>query len=227
LTRTPSSTCCFVDGKSLETSTIPISAGLLVDVDAYFGSLGDFRQGNVEPIIEQMADAAFTAITNATDMLSDLDAIAGEWRDRITARSDGTLWRLAELLMRQPGVQSTLSKKHLESRGRGIGRRVPTLLHDLQPAPYGPGHHALDWRAVDCCTNPADGHLPGMGDLPGLLGVFEEIPVVAGVVLGHQIGSEVDAHSFLLDSKRGLGCCSPSTASDLVKQECLRWLSGG
>jgi Fic family protein len=86
--------------------TVPISAGLLVDVDAYFDSLGDFRQGNIEPIVEQMTDAAFTAIGNATEMLSDLDAIAGEWRDRITARSDSTVWRLAELLMRQPGVNS-------------------------------------------------------------------------------------------------------------------------
>ncbi len=81
---------------------------MLVDVDADSGSLGDYRQGNIEPIIEQMPDAAFTAIDHATDMLSDLDAIAGEWRDRITARSDSTVWRLAELLMRQPGVNSNV-----------------------------------------------------------------------------------------------------------------------
>jgi len=88
--------------------TVPISAGLLVDVDAYFDSLGDYRQGNIEPIIEQMTDAAFTAIGNATEMLSDLDSIADEWRDRIIARSDSTVWRLAELLMRQPGVNSNV-----------------------------------------------------------------------------------------------------------------------
>jgi len=93
--------------------TVPISAGLLVDVDAYFGSLGDYRQGNIEPIIEQMTDAAFTAIGNATDMLSNLDAIADEWRDRITARSDSTVWRLAELLMRQPGVNSNVVEEAL------------------------------------------------------------------------------------------------------------------
>ncbi len=88
--------------------TVPISAGLLVDVDAYFDSLGDFRRGNIEPIIEQMTDAAFTAIGNATEMLSDLDAIAAEWRDRITARSDSTVWQLAEMLMRQPGINSNV-----------------------------------------------------------------------------------------------------------------------
>ena len=93
--------------------TVPISAGLLVDVDAYFESLGDYRLGNIEPIIEQMTDAAFTAIGNATEMLSDLDAIAGEWRDRITARSDSAVWRLTELLMRQPGVNSNVVEEAL------------------------------------------------------------------------------------------------------------------
>ena len=93
--------------------TVPISAGLLVDVGAYFGSLGDYRQGNIEPIIEQMTDAAFTAIANATDMLSDLDAVAVDWRDRITARSDSAVWRLAELPMRQPGIDSNFVEEAL------------------------------------------------------------------------------------------------------------------
>jgi Fic family protein len=93
--------------------TVPISAGLLVDVDAYFSSLGAYRLGNIEPIIEQMTDAAFTAIGNATAMLSDLDRVAMEWRCRITARSDSTVWPLTELLMRQPGVNSNVVEKAL------------------------------------------------------------------------------------------------------------------
>jgi Fic family protein len=93
--------------------TVPISAGLLVDVDAYFDSLGDYRQGNIEAIIEQMTGAAFTAIDNATETLADLDAIAAAWRDRITARSDSTIWRLTELLVRRPGVNSNVVEEAL------------------------------------------------------------------------------------------------------------------
>jgi Fic family protein len=88
--------------------TVPISSGLLVDVDAYFGALGQYRAGNIEPIIEQLTDAAFTAIDNATDMLADLDALIVDWHERITARSDSTVWRLAELLVRQPAVDSNV-----------------------------------------------------------------------------------------------------------------------
>jgi hypothetical protein len=46
------------------------------------------------------------AIGNAAETLSDLDVIVGDWCDGITARSDGTVWRLAELFVRQPGVSS-------------------------------------------------------------------------------------------------------------------------
>jgi Fic family protein len=94
--------------------TVPISAGLLVDVNAYFDSLGEYRQGHIEPIIEQMTDAAFTAIGNATAMLADLDAVAAEWRDRIIARSDSAVWRLADLLMRQPAVNSNVVGEALQ-----------------------------------------------------------------------------------------------------------------
>jgi Fic family protein len=93
--------------------TVPISAGLLVDVDAYFDALGHYRQGNIEPIIEQMTDAVFAAIDNATDMLSDIDAITAEWRERITARSDSTVWRLAELLIRRSAVNSNVVQEAL------------------------------------------------------------------------------------------------------------------
>lgn len=88
--------------------TVPISAGLLVDVEAYFGALGEYRLGNVEPIIEQMSDAAFTAIDNASRMLSELDAITADWRERLRARSDSAVWRLSELLVRQPAVNSAV-----------------------------------------------------------------------------------------------------------------------
>lgn len=94
--------------------TVPISAGLLVDVDAYFDALGDYRQGNIEPIIEQMADATFASIDNAADMLGHLDAISNEWRERITARSDSAVWRLTDLLMQQPAVDSNLVQGALE-----------------------------------------------------------------------------------------------------------------
>lgn len=94
--------------------TVPISAGLLVNVEAYFDALGEYRRGNVTPIIEEMSDAAFSAIDNATGMLSDLDAITAEWRERLSARSDSAVWRLSELLVRQPAVNSKVVEDALE-----------------------------------------------------------------------------------------------------------------
>ncbi len=84
--------------------TVPISAGLLVDTDAYFSALGSYRSGELEPIVAQIADAAFSAILNARHLLTEIDEATGEWASRIKARSDSAVWPLIELLVRQPAV---------------------------------------------------------------------------------------------------------------------------
>ena len=42
--------------------TVPVSAGLLVDTDAYFEALTAYRLGDTAPIVEQLAAAAFAAV---------------------------------------------------------------------------------------------------------------------------------------------------------------------
>lgn len=41
--------------------TVPVSAGLLADTPAYFGTLTDYRNGDPSSIVEQVATAAFAA----------------------------------------------------------------------------------------------------------------------------------------------------------------------
>ncbi len=93
--------------------TVPISAGLLVDTDAYFASLNAYRRGDPNDIVSQTADAAFASIDNSRAMLGELDEISQEWRSRINARADSSVWRLTELLFRQPAVNSTIVQERL------------------------------------------------------------------------------------------------------------------
>jgi Fic family protein len=93
--------------------TVPISAGLLVDTDAYFAALTDYRAGDPNPIVAQMSDAAFASITNARTMLAELAELNGGWRDTIRARSDSNVWALTDLLMRQPAVNSSIVQNQL------------------------------------------------------------------------------------------------------------------
>ena len=47
--------------------TVPISAGHFLDVEAYLDALGEYRRGNVKPIIEEMSDAASLRSTTQPD----------------------------------------------------------------------------------------------------------------------------------------------------------------
>ncbi len=94
--------------------TVPISAGLLVDTGAYFASLNAYRSGNPNEIVSQTTDAAFASIDNSRAMLRELDGISQEWRSRVNARGDSSVWRLTELLFRQPAVNSTIVQERLQ-----------------------------------------------------------------------------------------------------------------
>lgn len=88
--------------------TVPVSAGLLSDTDAYFAALGRYRVGDPAPIIEQFIDATFRAIENGTELVDDLRAIRAEWQHRVRARRDATTWLVADLLVRRPVIDAGL-----------------------------------------------------------------------------------------------------------------------
>ena len=46
-------------------------------------------------------------------MLRELDEISQEWRSRVNARADSSVWQLTELLFRQPAVNSTIVQERL------------------------------------------------------------------------------------------------------------------
>ncbi len=86
--------------------TVPVSAGLLADTGAYFGSLTDYRNGDPSSMVEQVATAAFAAMTNGRQLVSELNDVRRAWEDKIVARRDSAAWRLAELLLRQPVIDA-------------------------------------------------------------------------------------------------------------------------
>jgi fido (protein-threonine AMPylation protein) len=67
--------------------TLPVSAGLLTDTDAYFAALSAYREGDLLAIVEQFSRAAFAAVTNG-HLVDDLRAIRAGWDDRVVARRD-------------------------------------------------------------------------------------------------------------------------------------------
>jgi len=82
--------------------TIPVSAGLLTDTAGYHAALDAYRTGEVEPIVVATAEAAFRAVNNAHELVDDIHAVQAGWRATVTARADSAVWRVLEVVARQP-----------------------------------------------------------------------------------------------------------------------------
>jgi len=82
--------------------TVPVSAGLLANTDAYFEALGSFRDGDPAPIVEQLSTASVLAVINGRHLVGDLRSIREYWNSQIKARRDSAVHRVADLMIRQP-----------------------------------------------------------------------------------------------------------------------------
>ena len=88
--------------------TVPVSAGLLIDTDAYFEALTAYRHGDAVPIVDQLAAAAFAAVANGRQLVDELRTVRAGWADTVSARRGSNTWRIADLLLRHPVVNARL-----------------------------------------------------------------------------------------------------------------------
>jgi Fic family protein len=96
--------------------TVPISAGLLADTAGYVDALTVYRQGDTAVIVEKFAQASIRAVANGRELITELRDIRSSWNDRLTARSDSAVWKVADLLTRRPVVNSVLLRNELGLR---------------------------------------------------------------------------------------------------------------
>lgn len=108
--------------------TVPVSAGLLADTKAYFASLEEYRQGNPVAIIELMARASFAAIENGRELAGELRGYEKDWRGRLKVRSDSSAWKVADLVLRHPAIDSSLVQSELSIAQRVADRAIEQLV---------------------------------------------------------------------------------------------------
>ena len=96
------------NGGATTLTTVPVSAGLLSDTDAYYDALGSYRSGDPNPIVEEFSRASFSAVQNGGELAADLKTIHDGWAAKLRARSDAVAWRILPFLVRQPSVTSKL-----------------------------------------------------------------------------------------------------------------------
>lgn len=91
----------------VQSAAVPISAGLLVDVDRYFAALGSFRTGDAAPIILEFARASRIAAVTGSQLVDDLAAQLAQSRAQMHGiRSDAAAWRILPVLVGQPAVNT-------------------------------------------------------------------------------------------------------------------------
>lgn len=106
--------------------TVPVSAGLLTDTAGYFDALTAYRDGEVAPIVTRLGEAAHEATTNGRVLVGDLHSIRSSWDERIQARRDAAAWQLAELLIRQPVIETATIANEL-------GIAAPNAIRAIRP----------------------------------------------------------------------------------------------
>lgn len=107
--------------------TVPVSAGLLADVTGYHDALTDYRAGDPDTIVGLSATASLRAIDNGRQLIADLREIREGWQSKLTARRDSAVWRVADLLMRQPVLTVDLLTSELGIDARHAHRYLTPL----------------------------------------------------------------------------------------------------
>ena len=108
--------------------TVPVSAGLLVNTDAYFDALTAYRLGDPLPIVESIAGASFSAVDNGRQLIGELRAIRSSWDERVKVRRGATAWRITDLLLRHPVVNAPLIADELRIAGQNTYRSLRPLI---------------------------------------------------------------------------------------------------
>ena len=129
--------------------TVPVSAGLLVDTEAYFAALTSYRAGNPLAIIEQVASAAFIAIANGRQLVEDLRTVRINWEPRIRVRRGAATWRVVDVLLKHPVVNVGLVASELGIATPNTYRAIRPLVDAGILVEFSDKKRNQLWRAAD------------------------------------------------------------------------------
>ncbi|WP_397492099.1 Fic family protein [Rhodococcus sp. WB9] len=134
-------------GQLTRSVAVPVSAGLLHDTAEYCDALGEYRSGNVEPIVRSIAEASFGAVANGRTLVEDLEAVRADNKLVISTRSRSTAWST-------PGYSP--SSPTGDGTGSGRPRTWSRCWTSSPPAPNAADTDCSDPRRVPSNDPPAE-----------------------------------------------------------------------
>ena len=112
------------DEGALTYATLPVSAGLLHNIDAYLDSIAGYQQGDIAGVVSQLADALELSCQVGYRASRELDATMEEWESTMTERRGSRIRELPALLVRQPVVDVAFVARELSISPRAASSLV-------------------------------------------------------------------------------------------------------
>lgn len=132
---------------------LPVSAGLMHNVERYMSALDAYHEGAIEPMVECLADALELAVIIGSRIASDVDEIIAGWASDNTDREGSASHRLPALLVEQPVVNVAYVASGLDVTDRAARNVIETacergILAKMGNAKRGAFYQATDLIAV-------------------------------------------------------------------------------
>lgn len=108
----------------LGSATLPVSAGLLHNIDRYLESITRYQEGDPLSVIEELLDALELALALGEMVAHLVDEVLANWEDQITERAGSSMHRLPALLIQHPVVNVSFLAEKLEISPRAAQNLV-------------------------------------------------------------------------------------------------------
>ncbi|ALE93765.1 cell filamentation protein Fic [Arthrobacter alpinus] len=132
--------------------TVPVSAGLLHDTEAYFRALTEYRAGRAEAIVTAVAEASFAAIRNGRELVTDIQAAAARWDSAVVARSDSSVHLVKKYLLGQPVVNTRTIAGELQISEVASQNAIDRLVNAGILTQSSTGRRNRIWQAPEILT---------------------------------------------------------------------------
>ncbi|MEN2739159.1 Fic family protein [Microbacterium sp. X-17] len=115
--------------RTTATVVVPVSAGLLHDVDGYYAALTAYRAGDVDPIVRSFTEAAGFAVRTGRQLATAIGEIRARWGEALTGlRSDSSARRVLALALEQPVLNAAVVEARLGLSAPGAYRAFDALV---------------------------------------------------------------------------------------------------
>lgn len=110
--------------------TVPVSAGLLGDIQGYFDALTAYRKGELMPIVVAFIGAVEAAIENGRQLVDDVLTFRAAAYQQSSARRGSAGWRMVDLLTHQPVITAQAAATELGVTAQNAQSGIDRLVGD-------------------------------------------------------------------------------------------------